>query len=166
LTLGIPVLGICWDATDQPEPSEKGRRCKKREYGKATLILDKGGGIFKGVGRKGSHLEVWMSHGDQIRTLPSGFQTIAHSENTPVTAIEHRQKRMYGLQFHPEVVHTPKGLHLIRNFLFNVCGCTRPWTMKSFLDQTIHDLEGRNSHLRPQPGIDSAVVASPPQSDR
>jgi GMP synthase (glutamine-hydrolysing) len=164
LTLGIPVLGICYGMQLIGQAlGGKVARCKKREYGKATLVLDKGGGIFKDTGRKGSHLEVWMSHGDQIRTLPPGFHTIAHSENTPVTAMEHRQKRIYGLQFHPEVVHTPKGLRLIQNFLFNVCGCTRLWTMKSFLDQTIHDLKKKIGSKRVicglSGGVDSAVVA-------
>jgi GMP synthase (glutamine-hydrolysing) len=164
LTLGIPVLGICYGMQLIGQAlGGKVARCRKREYGKATLTLDQGGGIFKGTGRKGSHLEVWMSHGDQIRTLPPGFHTIAHSGNTPVTAIEHRQKRIYGFQFHPEVVHTPKGLHLIQNFLFNVCGCTRLWTMRSFLDQTIHDLKKKIGSKRVicglSGGVDSAVVA-------
>jgi GMP synthase (glutamine-hydrolysing) len=162
--LGIPVLGICYgmQLIGQALGGQVAHG-KKREYGKATLILDKGGGLFDGVGRKGSPLDVWMSHGDQIRSLPPGFQTIAHSENTPVTAIEHRQKKIYGLQFHPEVVHTPKGIHLIQNFLFRICGCTRLWTMKSFLDQTIHDLKKKIGSKRVicglSGGVDSSVVA-------
>ncbi len=111
LALGIPVLGICYGMQLIGQAlGGQVARCKKREYGKATLTLDKGGGIFEGLGRKGTSLEVWMSHGDQIRTLPPGFRAIAHSGNTPLTAIEHRAKKIYGLQFHPEVVHTPKGI--------------------------------------------------------
>ena len=164
LGLGIPVLGICYGMQLIGQVlGGKVARSKKREYGKATLILDKEGKLFKGIGRKGGRLEVWMSHGDQIRTLPPGFHAIAHSENTPYTAIEHQQKKIYGLQFHPEVVHTPKGLHLIKNFLFHVCGCTRLWTMKSFLDQTKRGLRKKIGSKRVicalSGGVDSAVVA-------
>ena len=164
LDLGIPVLGICYGMQLIGQTlGGKVDRSKKREYGKATLILDGEGKLFKGIGRKGSPLAVWMSHGDQIRVLPYGFRVIAHSENTPYAAIEHPKKKIYGLQFHPEVIHTPKGLPLIKNFLFQVCGCTHRWTMKSFLDQTIRDLKrelGSNRVICALSGwVDSAVVA-------
>ena len=86
-----------------------------------------------------------MSHGDQVKTLPPGFRTVAHSWNTPVAAMEDDRRKIYGLQFHPEVVHTPQGIHLIRNFLFEICECTNLWTMESFLDQTASSIERKDS---------------------
>jgi GMP synthase (glutamine-hydrolysing) len=164
LTLGIPILGICYGMQLLGQVlGGKVAHSRKREYGKAILVLDRGGKIFDGLGRKGGRLQVWMSHGDQIRTLPPGFQAIAHSENTPYTAIEHKQKKIYGLQFHPEVVHTPEGLQIIKNFLFSVCGCTHLWTLKSFLAQTTRDLRKKIGAKRVicalSGGVDSAVVA-------
>jgi GMP synthase (glutamine-hydrolysing) len=85
-------------------------RARKREYGKVTLVLTRKSPLFKGLGGKGKALSVWMSHGDLVRALPSGFCAIASSENTPFTAVENRRAKIYGLQFHPEVVHTPEGL--------------------------------------------------------
>jgi GMP synthase (glutamine-hydrolysing) len=163
-SLGIPVLGICYGMQLIAQVMGGNvSRSKKREYGKAELIVDAGGPLFKGIGRKGSVLDVWMSHGDQIRSLPEGFRGLAHSKNTPFTAIEHAGKRVYGLQFHPEVVHTPKGVQLIENFVFRVCGCNRLWTMESFLDQTVRELQARLGKKRVicalSGGVDSAVVA-------
>jgi GMP synthase (glutamine-hydrolysing) len=104
-----------------------------------------------------------MSHGDTVKTLPPGFHAIAHSKNTPYAAIEEPQRRMYGLQFHPEVVHTPKGLNLIKNFLFHVCGCSNLWTMESFLQQTSRALRKRIGRGKVicalSGGVDSTVVA-------
>jgi GMP synthase (glutamine-hydrolysing) len=130
--LGIPILGICYgmQLMDYLLGGEV-TRSKKREYGKAKLILDDTGKLFRGLGKRGRRLLVWMSHGDQVKTLPPGFRKVAHSWNTPVAAMEDDRRRMYALQFHPEVVHTPQGIHLIRNFLFNVCQCTNLWTMES-----------------------------------
>ena len=164
LRMGIPILGICYGMQlighllgGEVTHSEK------REYGKAKVIIDRGGKLFKNLGRKGSQLEVWMSHGDQIGRLPHGFQALAHSKNTPFAAIEDSRRRIYGLQFHPEVVHTPKGLDLIKNFLFCVCECSNLWTMRSFLDQTLSDLRKRIGKRKVicalSGGVDSAVVA-------
>jgi len=164
LSMGIPVLGICYGMQlighllgGEVIHSEK------REYGKAKVIIDRTGRLFKDLGRKGGQLDVWMSHGDQIRRLPLGFQALAHSKNTPFAAIENSQSRIYGLQFHPEVVHTPKGLDLIKNFLFRVCGCSNLWTMRSFLEQTVSDLKKRIGKGKVicalSGGVDSAVVA-------
>ena len=164
LRMGIPILGICYGMQlighllgGEVTHSEK------REYGKAKVIIDRGGKLFKNLGRKGSQLDVWMSHGDQIGRLPHGFQALAHSKNTPFAAIEDSRRRIYGLQFHPEVVHTPKGLDLIKNFLFRVCECSNLWTMRSFLDQTLSDLRKRIGKGKVicalSGGVDSAVVA-------
>jgi len=164
LEMGIPILGICYGM------QLIGRllggevtRSEKREYGKAKLLVDRAGRLFGGLGKEGSSLIVWMSHGDQVRKVPDGFHVAAHSKNTPVAAMEHPKKKIYGLQFHPEVIHTPRGIELLRNFLFRVCGCSRLWTMRSFLDQMSHDLRRRIGKGKVicalSGGVDSTVVA-------
>ena len=164
LDMGIPVLGICYGMQLIGKLlGGEVTHSEKREYGKAKLTLDRKGRLFKGLAEKGKPLIVWMSHGDQVRTLPVGFRTIAHSKNTPYAAIEHLRKKIYGLQFHPEVIHTQNGIELIRNFLFQVCGCTRPWTLQSFLDQVSRDLRKRIGKGKVicalSGGVDSTVVA-------
>ncbi len=162
--MNIPILGICYGM--QLIAQQLGgevARSEKREYGKAKLTLDSSGRLFRGLGRKGTHLVVWMSHGDHVKTLPPGFRGIAHSKNTPFGAIEEPRRRIYGLQFHPEVVHTPRGLDLIKNFLFQICGCSNLWTMESFLEQTSRELRRRIGGGKVicglSGGVDSTVVA-------
>ncbi len=164
LRMGIPVLGICY-GMQLIAHSLGGEvaHSEKREYGKAKLSLSRDGRLFKGLGEKGGELTVWMSHGDHVRTLPRGFHAIAHSKNTAFAAIEDAQKKIYGLQFHPEVVHTQKGIEIIKNFLFHICRCTNLWTMESFLEETIRDLKkriGKNKVICAiSGGVDSTVVA-------
>jgi GMP synthase (glutamine-hydrolysing) len=164
LKMGIPILGICYgmQLIAQLLGGEV-THSEKREYGKAKLTLDKRGKLFKGLGKGGNQLVVWMSHGDHVKTLPTGFYAIAHSKNTPFAAIEGAHKRIYGLQFHPEVVHTQRGLDLIKNFLFDVCECSHLWTMDSFLTQTSHALRRRIGKGKVicalSGGVDSTVVA-------
>ena len=164
LRMGIPILGICYgmQLIAQLLGGEVDRS-EKREYGKARLTLNREGGLFRGLGAKGSRLVVWMSHGDSVKTLPPGFQVMAHSRNTPYAAITEPQRRIYGLQFHPEVVHTQRGLDLIKNFLFRVCGCSNLWTMESFLEQTSRSLRKRIGKGKVicalSGGVDSTVVA-------
>jgi len=164
LRMGIPILGICYgmQLIAQLLGGEV-THSEKREYGKAKLTLDRNGKLFKDLGKEGGPLVVWMSHGDHVKTLPPGFHTIAHSKNTPFAAIEESQKRIYGLQFHPEVVHTQRGLDLIRNFLFHICKCSRLWTMDSFLEQTSYDLRKKIQTGKVicalSGGVDSTVVA-------
>ena len=162
--LGIPILGICYGMQLMAYLlGGEVVRSKRREYGKAKLILEEKEKLFKGLGRKGSGLLVWMSHGDQVKSLPPGFRSIAHSWNTPVAAMEDSRRRIYGLQFHPEVVHTPQGTPLLQNFLFGICQCTRRWTMESFLDQTARKLKGQLGSEKVicalSGGVDSSVVA-------
>jgi GMP synthase (glutamine-hydrolysing) len=162
--MGVPVLGICYGMQMMAQLlGGKVTRSDKREYGRANLTLTRECGLFRDLGGKGSRLVVWMSHGDTVKTLPPGFHAIAHSKNTPYAAIEEPQRRMYGLQFHPEVVHTPKGLNLIKNFLFHVCGCSNLWTMESFLQQTSRALRKRIGRGKVicalSGGVDSTVVA-------
>ncbi len=164
LRMNIPVLGICYGM--QLIAQQLGgevARSEKREYGKAKLTLDRSGKLFRGLGRKGSQLVVWMSHGDHVKTLPPGFHGIAHSKNTPFGAIEEPRKKIFGLQFHPEVVHTPRGLDLIKTFLFHICECSNLWTMESFLEQTTRDLKRQIGAGKVicglSGGVDSTVVA-------
>jgi len=164
LRLGIPVLGICYGMQLIAKLlGGEVTRSDKREYGKAKMTLNQGEGLFRGLGRKGSQLVVWMSHGDTVKALPPGFHAIAHSRNTPYAAIEKSQERIYGLQFHPEVVHTQRGLDLIKNFLFHVCECSNHWTMESFLEQTSRGLKktiGKGKVICAlSGGVDSTVVA-------
>ena len=164
LNLGIPILGICYGMQLMGHLlGGEVVRGKRREYGMATLNLTRSGKLFKGVGQKGSQVKVWMSHGDHVRKLPPGFCGLAKSHNTPYAAIEHKRRKIYGLQFHPEVVHTPQGLAILKNFLFDICGCQRTWTMRSFLERTESDLKkqiGSGKVLCAlSGGVDSAVVA-------
>jgi GMP synthase (glutamine-hydrolysing) len=162
--MDIPILGICYGMQLIAHLlGGEVTHSEKREYGKAKLTLNSEGKLFMGLGRSGGQLLVWMSHGDHVKTLPPGFRAIAYSKNTPFAAIENPQKRIYGLQFHPEVVHTQRGLDLIRNFLFPICGCSNLWTMESFLDRTSHDLKKRIGEGKVicalSGGVDSTVVA-------
>ncbi|MFB3885025.1 MAG: glutamine-hydrolyzing GMP synthase [Thermodesulfobacteriota bacterium] len=164
LKMGIPILGICYGMQLLGHLLEgEVVRSRKREYGKARITLERDGKLFQGLGRKGSSLEVWMSHGDQIKKLPREFRAIARSRNTPFAAIEDVSKRIYGLQFHPEVVHTQRGLEIIRNFLFNICRCSNLWTMRSFLEQTTLELGRKIGSGKVicalSGGVDSSVVA-------
>jgi len=163
LRMGIPILGICYGMQLIGKLlGGEVAHSEKREYGKAKLILDRTGKLFKDMGRKGSALIVWMSHGDQVKKLPTGFHAIARSRNTPFAAIEDTEKKIYGLQFHPEVVHTQRGIDLIRNFLFHICGCFKLWTMESFLEQIRSDLKQRIGSGKVicalSGGVDSSVV--------
>jgi GMP synthase (glutamine-hydrolysing) len=163
-SLNIPVLGICYGLQliahllgGEVTP------CPKREYGKAKIILGRGGPLFQKVGRRGDSVQVWMSHGDHINILPPGFHTLAASANTPFAAIADPRRKIYGLQFHPEVAHTEKGIEMIRNFLFQICQCSNLWTMRSFLEQTREELRRRIGSggviCALSGGVDSTVVA-------
>ena len=137
LDLGIPVLGICYGQQllavqlgAAVEPSSH------REYGPAKLEVLEPVGIFNPFMR-GDQLAVWMSHGDRLANLPTGFRTIGSSSNAPMAAIAQPEKRLYGIQFHPEVAHTPRGLELLRAFLFDVAGLEPSWTPGSFVDEAV-----------------------------
>jgi len=159
--LGIPVLGICYGM--QLMAHCLGGRVAKalqREYGKAELIIDRRDDIFVGIPKK---TVVWMSHGDRIEKYPSSFTSIAHTTNSPVAAMASVTDRFYALQFHPEVVHTPMGFKILRNFLFKVCGCRPVWTMKSFIDTTTKEIIERVGSKKVvcgiSGGVDSTVAA-------
>lgn len=159
--LGIPVLGICYGMHFMISAlGGTVERVGKREYGFAELEIKKTGGLFEGVDEKSI---CWMSHGDSIRKLPRGFETTASTTNTAVAAAVHAPKNLFGFQYHPEVVHTKMGKKMLRNFLFNVCGCKRTWTMKSFARRSIEDIRGtvadKKVILGLSGGVDSSVAA-------
>lgn len=162
LESGLPVLGICYGHQlmahllgGKVEPSEQ------REYGPTKVVLDEADMLFAGLP---ACLNTWMSHGDRVAAAPPGFQVLAHTANTPVAAMAHLEHSLYGVQFHPEVQHTPVGPAILRNFLYGVCGCTGTWRPSSFVEDIIAELRERIGNGRVlcalSGGIDSAVVAT------
>ena len=161
--LNIPVLGICYGLQYMVDVlGGKVMRSAKREYGFAQLhiVPREGTGIFSGVTED---TRCWMSHGDTIDQLPEGFEITASTANTRVAAIEARKRRLYGLQFHPEVVHTPEGKKMLENFLFPICGCRKSWTMASFVRDSVQEIRStvgdRKVVLGLSGGVDSSVAA-------
>lgn len=159
--LGIPTLGICYGM--QLMAHLYGGHvlpAKEREYGRAQLLIDDPSDLFKGLGKK---LLVWMSHGDRVLKLPPGFVPIAHTENSPFAAIRHQGKPLYAVQFHPEVAHTPKGVKILRNFAFKICGLAPTWNMASFVEMAIERIRREVGEGRVlcalSGGVDSSVVA-------
>jgi len=162
LEAGWPVLGICYGM--QLMAHELGGRVAaagEREYGPARLQVDAPGEpLFGGLA---GELDVWMSHGDRIEALPPGFRTLAHTANSPVAAMGHPGRRLYGLQFHPEVVHTPRGKEIIENFC-RLAGCSFSWTAASFIEQAVarlrQEVGGGQVICALSGGVDSAVTAT------
>lgn len=137
LELGVPILGICYG--EQLMAHQLGGRVEKgehHEYGRAELTIDEPVGILAPF-EKGETIVVWMSHGDRLTEQPAGFRKIASSSHAPFCAIADPERRMYGIQFHPEVAHTPRGADILRAFLFDVAGLTPDWTPGSFVDEAI-----------------------------
>ena len=132
LAMGIPVLGICYGLQVIGHfLGGKIERGLKREFGKGTLKLKKTSPLFRGLPKS---TQVWNSHGDKLTKLPAGFSPVAVTENSDFAVIQDLKRSIFGLQFHPEVVHTPKGMKLIQNFVHQVCGCGKNWTMRHYLD--------------------------------
>ena len=159
--LGVPTLGICYGMqlmTDalggRVEPAES------REYGHATVALSPDAVLFRGLP---ASLRVWASHGDRVTLPPPGFETVATSANAPVAAIEDPSRRLYGLLFHPEVAHTDRGVEILRNFAFDVCGCRGDWTMASFVEESVARIRDTVGDRRVvcglSGGVDSSVAA-------
>lgn len=160
--LGIPVLGICYGMQLMGHHmGGKVEHSEQREYGMGKLEVVRESALFEGLGES---LDIWNSHGDKLTKLPAGFRTVAKTANSPYAAIEHPSKKFFGLQFHPEVVHTPKGREIIANFLFEVCGFAGDWTMGSFIEETcerIREQVGRDHViLGLSGGVDSSVAAA------
>ena len=159
--LNIPVLGICYGLQFMMDAlGGEVIRSERREYGFAELRIRTPEGIFSGVRRD---TRCWMSHGDMIGRLPKGFRVTASTPSTNVAAAEHPVRRFYGLQFHPEVVHTPEGKRMLGNFLFRICGCRKTWTMKSFARDAVQEIREQVGDgkviLGLSGGVDSSVAA-------
>ena len=159
--LGIPVLGICYGMQLMAKfLGGKVQPSRHREYGNAFLTVDKGDDLFNGLKR---NLAVWMSHGDRVLDLPKGFEIIAHSPNSPIAAMGNSARQLYGVQFHPEVVHTPQGKTIINNFLKKIARCSLSWTMKSFVRDSIEEIRAKVKSERVicalSGGVDSSVLA-------
>ena len=128
--LNIPILGICYGLqVVSKQFNGKIEAAKHREYGKTILKIIEEDVLFSGVNKE---TQVWMSHGDYITQLPEGFKITGESSSSPICAISNNDKKIYALQFHPEVAHTIEGKNILHNFLFKVCGCNGDWTPKSF----------------------------------
>ncbi|MFI3134225.1 glutamine-hydrolyzing GMP synthase, partial [Staphylococcus warneri] len=158
--LGIPVLGICYGMQLTTKLlGGKVERANEREYGKA-IINAKSDELFFGLP---SEQTVWMSHSDKVIEIPEGFEVIADSPSTNYAAIEDKSRRIYGVQFHPEVRHTEYGNDLLRNFVRRVCNCTGEWTMENFIEIEIEKIRERVGNRKVlcamSGGVDSSVVA-------
>lgn len=160
--LGIPVLGICYGmqlacltlgGTVAPAAA--------REYGRATLSVTNANQLFRGYPPEST---VWMSHGDQVHTMSGDFEPLASTDTCPVAAVKHKSRPVYGLQFHPEVSHTPHGGQILANFLRDVCGCHGLWKMQTFIEETVQKVRAQVGNKRVicglSGGVDSAVCAA------
>lgn len=162
---GIPILGICYgmQLVTHLEGGEVAK-APHREFGRAELTLDDRSDLFKGIGAGGSTV-VWMSHGDRIERMPPGFRSIAHTDNSPIAAMKRHdgKQRIYCLQFHPEVAHTTEGAMILKNFVYDICGCKPTWTMRSYVETAVEQIKQQVGTDRVicalSGGVDSSVAA-------
>ena len=161
---GVPVLGICYG--EQAMAQQLGGTVEgghHREYGRAEVTVTEDSPLFEGVWRKGERYPVWMSHGDRVTRLPAGFRVVGTSPNAPIAMIADEQRRFYATQFHLEVVHTPHGAALIRNFVRKIAGCRGDWTMRAFKAEAVDKIRAQVGKGRVicglSGGVDSAVAA-------
>ncbi len=159
--LGVPVLGICYGLQlIAHELGGKVDRAAHREYGPATIDAKGDCDLFRGLPPR---LEVWMSHGDRVEALPPGFEPVASTPSAPFAAVQDRARRMFGVQFHPEVVHTPRGADLLRNFAFGVCGLSGSWSMRAYVEVAVEQIRAQvgtgHAICALSGGVDSAVAA-------
>ncbi len=161
---GLPVLGICYgEQTMMAQMGGEVEGSDRREFGRAFVDVVDDCPLFDGVWRKGNRYQVWMSHGDRVVRLAPGFRVVAVSDNAPFAAIADEKRRLYGVQFHPEVVHTPDGAKLLRNFTHRIAGCAGDWSMAAFKEQAILKVRAQVGKGRVicglSGGVDSSVVA-------
>ncbi|MGE5554334.1 MAG: glutamine-hydrolyzing GMP synthase [Betaproteobacteria bacterium] len=163
--LGLPILGICYGMQVMAE--QLGGRvdaAESREYGRTELTVKDRSGLFRGFEPSEGPIVAWMSHGDRVAAPPPGFRVLASSENSPVAAMGDPKRRLYAVQFHPEVVHTPRGKEILHNFLFDVAGCAGDWTMGSFIHQAVEEIRRQVGSGRAvcalSGGVDSSVAAA------
>lgn len=163
--LGIPILGICYG--QQLMSFQLGgdvRPAEQREYGPAELTVLRSEPLFAGIAEQGAHLPCWMSHGDKVWSAPPGFEIAAVTTSTPVAAMFNAARGFYAVQFHPEVIHTPFGKELLRNFLMGPCGCHGTWTPAHFIDEAVAEIRQKVGNAGVvcgvSGGIDSCCVAA------
>ncbi|MBN2732909.1 MAG: glutamine-hydrolyzing GMP synthase [Balneolaceae bacterium] len=163
LQAGIPILGVCYGLqllADHAIPGSV-EKAERREFGRSELIVDDDRDLFRNMPRESV---VWMSHGDHIKKLDDNYRIIGHTDNARVAAVRHNSRPVYGVQFHPEVVHTVYGKQIIKNFITEVCGLEGTWTAESFIDSTIQEIRERVGNDRVlcalSGGVDSTVVAT------
>ncbi len=167
--LGVPVLGICYGQQAMVHQlggvveGEEEKTGGSREFGRAFVDVVEDSPIFTGVWDKGAHEQVWMSHGDHVAKLPEGFRPVGKSDGAPFAIIADDARKFYGVQFHPEVVHTPHGAELYKNFTHNICGCSGDWTMASFREESIAKIRKQVGTSKVicglSGGVDSSVTA-------
>lgn len=163
LSLGSPVLGICYGMQLIAHLSKGGKvhPTTEREFGAATLDINRRGALFENLP---DGIDVWMSHGDRIDRLPKGFQAIGHTQNSPIAAMANLDQEIYGLQFHPEVVHTKDDNRILSNFVHKICGCHGEWTMQSFIAEATEKIrsvtQGGRVLCAASGGVDSTVLAA------
>ena len=161
--LNVPVLGICYgmQLACQILGAPVGQHAGSREFGRAEIRIRDADALFQGVP---TETMVWMSHGDQVQASNGDFVALASTPTCPLAAVKHRTRPIFGLQFHPEVSHTPHGGRILRNFLYDVCGCQGLWKMHTFIDETIKQVRDRVGNHRVicglSGGVDSSVVAA------
>jgi len=159
--LGIPVLGICYGMQVICEMlGGRVKHTREREYGKVELFIDDNRDLFSHMP---GNFTCWASHGDYVTKMPAGFHTSSHTANTPIAAISNQKRKIFAVQFHPEVTHTEKGTQILSNFLFKACGCLGRWTMQSFIKETVENIKkavGKDKVvLGLSGGVDSSVAA-------
>ena len=162
LETDLPILGLCYGHQILAQLTNgKVEPAKCKEYGIAYVIIDKPVGVLEGLSRKE---KVWMSHGDTVISLPKEYESLAHTENCPVAAFRHKNKPIYGLQWHPEVIHTENGARMLHNFIFQVCKCQANWQMEDLIEKMVQELktevgEGQ-AIIGLSGGIDSSVATA------
>jgi len=160
LSLGIPILGLCYGHQLLAQIFKGGvRKGTKKEYGSTKITINDPKGLFKGLKQEE---KVWMSHGDTVFNLPNDFEILAYSKNCPIVAYKNEKKQIYGLQFHPEVVHTESGTQILRNFIFDICGCKTNWQPTSIIDDAIEEIKktigDKKAIIALSGGIDSSTA--------
>ena len=162
--LGVPVLGICYgEMTMSAQLGGKVEAGHHREFGRADITVQKSSPLLAGLAGVGEREPVWMSHGDKITAIPAGFDVIATSEGSPFAAIADEKRRFYGIQFHAEVAHTPRGAAILKNFVLNIAGITPDWSMRAFRSEAIARIKKQVGNGRVicglSGGVDSSVAA-------
>jgi GMP synthase (glutamine-hydrolysing) len=159
--LGLPVLGVCYGMQLMVQQlGGRVERAERGEYGKASVHIDDPTDLLTNVDEGAV---MWMSHGDSVVTMPPGFEILAHTDNTPCAAIADHERKLYGVQFHPEVVHSIGGMALIRNFVYHICHCEPTWTTEAFVEESIREVRARVGDKRVllalSGGVDSSTLA-------